>query len=346
MKHAEAEKLLGGYATGTLTEAERKVLFAAALDHQGIFEALMNEEALRELLADPAAKAQLLAALAVAPPKVVPFYRRPGLLGLMGAAASLIVAATAGLAYLRSPDALPPVARQEAAKVPVAEAAALPAAAQAPAVPARKAPPAPPPKEAAAPLRIMETPAPAHPFLAPPAPAVSARAPFMADATDAARERNQMEYRRMEARDSMAKQAEAPRPAPAAMEVIGAIAPPPGEPKAKATGGVGMSAGAATFAPAWTLDLQPDGSTRVMVTAPRGPQVLLLRRGAAGVEVLKLQPMEDRRSALVSWRGQVRLTVGDVLDLYLLDAPVADPARLPETDPVCGFRARIHPSVK
>lgn len=343
MKHAEAEKLLGGCATGTLTDAERKTLFAAALDHQDIFEALMNEEALRELLADPAAKAQLLAALASAAPKVVPFYRRPG---LMGAAASLIVAATAGLAYLRSPDALPPVARREAAKIPAAKAAALPVEAQAPAVPttpARRAAPAAPPKESAAPLRIMETPAPARPLLAPPAPApwVSAPAPVMADA---ARERNQLEYRRMEAQDSLAKQAEMPRAA--AMEVIGTIAPPPREPKAKATGGVGMSAGVATFAPAWTLDLQPDGSTRVRVTAPRGPQVLLLRRGASGVEVLKLQPIEDRRSALVQWRGQVRLVPGDVLDLYLLDAPVADPARLPETGPVGGFRARIHPPAK
>ena len=170
---------------------------------------------------------------------------------------------------------------------------------------------------------------------------MGAPAPFMADA---ARERSQMEYRRMEARDSMAKQAEAPRAA--AMEAIGAIAPPPEATKAKATGGVGMSAVVATFAPAWTLDLQPDGSTRVRVTAPRGPQVLLLRRGASGVEVLKLQPIEDRRSALVQWRGQVRLAPGDVLDLYLLDAPVADAAQLPETGPVGGFRVRIHPAGK
>jgi len=53
MKRAEAMKLLGGYATGTLTEAERKLLFEAALGDQELFEALADEEALRELLSDP-----------------------------------------------------------------------------------------------------------------------------------------------------------------------------------------------------------------------------------------------------------------------------------------------------
>ena len=44
MKPTEAAKLLGGYATGTLSEAERQALFAAALDRQELFDALMDEE--------------------------------------------------------------------------------------------------------------------------------------------------------------------------------------------------------------------------------------------------------------------------------------------------------------
>jgi len=47
----DLEKLLGGYATSTLTEQERKALFEAALDDQQLFNALADEEALKELLA-------------------------------------------------------------------------------------------------------------------------------------------------------------------------------------------------------------------------------------------------------------------------------------------------------
>ena len=104
MKPLEAEKLLGGHAAGILSEAERRALFEAALEHQELFDALADQEVLRELLADPASRAQLLAALAPAK-RSVPLWRHPALLG---AAASLLVAATAGLAYLRSPQSLAP----------------------------------------------------------------------------------------------------------------------------------------------------------------------------------------------------------------------------------------------
>src|SRR5690349_13239700 len=63
MSREEIEKLLGGYATGTLTPEERDALFAAALDDQQLFEALAREEPLRELLQDPVAKTRLLTAL-------------------------------------------------------------------------------------------------------------------------------------------------------------------------------------------------------------------------------------------------------------------------------------------
>ena len=307
MKPVEAERLLGGYATGTLSEAERKTLFAAALDHQDLFDAVMDEEALRELLADPAAKAQLLTALASAAPKVVRFYRRPG---LMGAAASLIVAATAGLAYLRSPEGVPQPMKQEEAKVPTVTSVAVPAEAPAPPAPARKVAPVAPLKGAAMPVQMVEAPAPAPPpqMMAAPAAAME----------DSAGMRTQGELRRAEAQDNLAK---------------------------KAIGGVGMNA-AVPRTPTWRLDAQPDGSTRVTVKAPKGPQVVLLRRGATGIEVLKVRATEDAGNSRIQWQVEVRLGEGDVLDLYVLNAPTADPARLPETGLVDGFRARIHPAGK
>jgi hypothetical protein len=63
MSREEVEKLLGGYATGTLTPEERQSLFEAALEDQALFDALAAEQPLRDLLRDPAAKAEVLAAL-------------------------------------------------------------------------------------------------------------------------------------------------------------------------------------------------------------------------------------------------------------------------------------------
>ena len=63
MSREETKKLLGGYATGTLTPEEQQALFTAALEDQELFDALANEQSLRDLMRDPAAKAQMLAAL-------------------------------------------------------------------------------------------------------------------------------------------------------------------------------------------------------------------------------------------------------------------------------------------
>ncbi|MCM2250288.1 MAG: hypothetical protein NDI58_06990, partial [Geothrix sp.] len=95
-------------------------------------------------------------------------------------------------------------------------------------------------------------------------------------------------------------------------------------------------------APVWTLEPLPDGATRVRVAAAPGAHVALLRRSRSGVEALKPEPLE----ASGPWTFRVRLAPGDALDLYVLDAPVADAAQLPETGPVDGFRARIHPAAK
>jgi hypothetical protein len=59
----QARKLLGGYASETLTPEEQEALYAAALEHQELFDEIVREEALRELLSDPFARTRLLHAL-------------------------------------------------------------------------------------------------------------------------------------------------------------------------------------------------------------------------------------------------------------------------------------------
>ncbi len=57
------EQLLGGYATDTLTEEEKRQLFEAALQDQELFNALADEEALKALLTKPEARLRILARL-------------------------------------------------------------------------------------------------------------------------------------------------------------------------------------------------------------------------------------------------------------------------------------------
>jgi hypothetical protein len=60
---SDPTRLLGGYATDTLTEAERRELLMAALDDQEVFDAVLAEDGLRELLEAPGARRQVLSAL-------------------------------------------------------------------------------------------------------------------------------------------------------------------------------------------------------------------------------------------------------------------------------------------
>lgn len=93
MNRQDIEKLLGGYATGTLTPAEREALFAAALEDQQLFEALAAEEPLRELLEDPIAKTRLQAVLEPAPKPGLQWWLRTAAWGIpaVGLAAVAIV---------------------------------------------------------------------------------------------------------------------------------------------------------------------------------------------------------------------------------------------------------------
>jgi hypothetical protein len=82
MSREEVRKLLGGYATGTLTPAEQEALFAASLEDQELFDALAAEQSMRDLLRDPAVKAELLAALDGGPPKQPWWQWRPLVAGV------------------------------------------------------------------------------------------------------------------------------------------------------------------------------------------------------------------------------------------------------------------------
>jgi len=97
MKPEDAARLLGGYATGTLTDAERQALFQAALDSQELFNALGDEQALKELLEDPAARRRLLEALGEARrplfERAAAWFTRPSTWALAGGATAAVLLA-------------------------------------------------------------------------------------------------------------------------------------------------------------------------------------------------------------------------------------------------------------
>lgn len=128
MKPQDVEKLLGGYATETLTEAERKALLEAALANQELFDALAEEEALRELLSDSRCRRQLLALLGAKPE---PVYRRflawlgrPAAWGALAGSAAAVVL-LAGIVMRVHRPAMEP-ARTPARPAEVAPAPAVP----------------------------------------------------------------------------------------------------------------------------------------------------------------------------------------------------------------------------
>ena len=63
MKDERAWGLLGGYATGSLTEEEQRTLYEAALADQELFDALAQDQALKDLLDDPASRRLIATAL-------------------------------------------------------------------------------------------------------------------------------------------------------------------------------------------------------------------------------------------------------------------------------------------
>jgi hypothetical protein len=107
MSREEIQKLLGGYATDTLSESERRALFEAALEDQELFDTLAKEQALRDVLREPAARRQLLEALG---PAREPFgtrawrwLRQPVGLAAAGSVAAMLIVAGVVLRRTSSP---------------------------------------------------------------------------------------------------------------------------------------------------------------------------------------------------------------------------------------------------
>jgi hypothetical protein len=261
MNPREAEKLLGGYATGTLNDAERKALFAAALEDQALFDALADEEALRELLADPAAKARLLAALE-APPKTTPLWRRPGAMAL---AASLVAAVGVGvlLKQTKAPEmqqlqkAAPSMVEEAPPPKPAAPEANKQDKAQLDQPRTGAAPADMKPLEPEARRAMKRAPEPAPP---PPPPPAAAAPAMAADATYAA----------------PAQEARASKP------------------EAKAVAG-GTAAGLTATrqqVPAWTWEGSGSGRRLIVTWGPGGVLTLVTIRSTFN---LKLSPLSEKR---------------------------------------------------
>ncbi len=114
MTQDEIRKLLGGYATNALTADERRILFEAALDDQELFNALQNEDALRELLDDPVSRDQVRRALEQ--PKRPGFWSRRWVLGVaIPAVAAVIAIAVMNRATAPGHLAAPPTASEQIA---------------------------------------------------------------------------------------------------------------------------------------------------------------------------------------------------------------------------------------
>ncbi len=112
----DPKQRLGGYATDSLTDAERQDLLRAALDDQALFDTLVEEEGLRELLADAEARQQVLAQLEKPDgwERFRVWLRRPATVAdLLTVAAALVVAVVAQQTYMATRPAreIPAVTR-------------------------------------------------------------------------------------------------------------------------------------------------------------------------------------------------------------------------------------------
>jgi len=162
MTRDEIRGLIGGYATGSLSAAERKALFEAALEDQELFDELAHEQSLKELLEEPGVKARLLEALA---PRPKIWWRN---VWVAAAASAFAVAVIAGVIFFeRSPQ------RQEIAQVVTPAAIAPKAPALSPEQPGPQpvAAPAPVIRKLAAPIVPAPAATPAPEIVAPPAAA-------------------------------------------------------------------------------------------------------------------------------------------------------------------------------
>ena len=340
MNPRDAEKLLGGYAAGILSDTEKTALFSAALMHQELFDALADEEALRELLADPEARKHLLALLGDSMARrPVTLWRRPAMLGL---AASLFAMVTTSLVLWQREKPAPSahVADQMAEPKPDST---KPSAAETSGE-----------KKLARRTSREE---------------VSARAPFKGDAAQAApvpaplaQQAENLALAHPEVRKAETalepsvekKQRVADRPQPAVAEGLAAGAPAAkmeGSPQDSATtnrlerlAASRAKAGSGTSVPppGHALERLDNGKTRLTVIWIPGSHLYVLRRSPSGVQLLA--PLRTS-PGLIAGRTvstfEFLAVPQDRVDLYLLPQPAPDPKGLPEEGPMAGYRKRV-----
>jgi hypothetical protein len=136
--------LIGRYATGSLTAEEQKRLFDAALDDQDLFEQLVREQDMKQLLDEPGVRDRMIRALE--PP---PRRRTAWIYGI----AATVAMSVALVVFLLRPAPKPPQVAME--KSPATPAAVTPTEAP----PPETKPAEPPPRDAAPPeLRKAEPP--------------------------------------------------------------------------------------------------------------------------------------------------------------------------------------------
>ena len=181
MSKEEIRRLLGGYATNTLTESERNALFEAALDDQELFNVLQQEQALKNLLDDPASRAEIRQALEQ-PTGRVHGAGRMRWWAFGGAASAVAAAAILFVVFHNNIQRPTELASAEKAPSPVAPAASEQKTAPVPAEPPQRNS-----KPTASPATVRSSQAPAAPAAAPP-PIIPS--PVQAEAVQSFRQQN------------------------------------------------------------------------------------------------------------------------------------------------------------
>jgi hypothetical protein len=335
MKLRDAEKLLGGYAPGILSDDEKKALFGAALESQEIFDALMDEDILKQILDDPESRAKVLASLEASAAKVKPIWLRPL---WIGAAASVFIVFMASYSLMRNQGqihrAKPPIgvelAEESAAEDSVEAMAAKPSVAREAGgigfaeLPAEYAPTLPWPKDIANTQVVAAKEAPAPPPLQE-QEAIPDEAPTAIPTIDYSKA--------FAARPTINdKTSESQRPSAAASSIGAASAPRAMDEASE------RAPSSPSQAPIWTISNLGNGRVAVKVvrTVPNA-HIVLLHRGRSGV-----------RHVLPSWleadefHFEIDVSKGGSLDLYQLKTQPSDYIKLPKTGPVDGHRVRIY----
>jgi len=327
----DPRELLGGYATGTLSEEEKARLFRAALEDQALFNALADEEALRELLAEPGARQRLLEALGQ--PRIVPLWRRPAMLSV---AAGLMLLVTSTVLLRRQPrilESTPPKAVEGPAKAKGPELVLDKVETAEP----KRSVEGKPDREGAA-YNLVAVPEPAKGESeaqaekkealreqVPPEEPLSygGTAPGAGPPIPRAPERAPAPSLRLESTTDALKAEEAPA---AARE----------DQASRRAKSVARLADELPF-PLCTLERLPEGRHRLKVRAEARKPVYVLRREGGSVTVLKPVPREESEGPGLVYE----FSGGGVLDVYLLQEASPNPEQLPAEGPVKGQRKRI-----